>query len=204
MNLTLSEVFTHPSLVTYAIELPTGGDAILRPLQADDVDKLTLLLEGLSLVTRRFSLFPSYDRVTAQALCEAINRYDKLRFVVEIIASQEIIGLFEFSFDIPEGDILRYAQQGVDLDARYDCRFGPVLTDAYQNSGVGSKVFPYIVDVAKRFGKERIILWGGVLCDNARAIRYYEKQGFRPVAMFVSHDGIDSLDMILDLRDGEG
>ena len=204
MNLTLLEVFTHPHLVTYRAELPTLGAAVLRPLQADDVDKLTLFLEGLSFSTRRFSLFPSYDRVTAQALCEAINRYDKLRFVVEILASEEVIGLFEFSFDIPEGDALRYAQQGVDLDARYDCRFGPTLADAYQNSGVGSKLFPYIVDVAKRFGKERIILWGGVLRDNARAIRFYEKQGFRPVGMFVSHDGIDSLDMILELRDREG
>jgi RimJ/RimL family protein N-acetyltransferase len=201
MNLTLSEVCAHPTLVTYAIELPTGGAAVLRPLHADDINKLTSFLVGLSLVTRRFSTFPSYDRVTAQALCEAINRYDKLRFVVEIGASEEIIGLFEFSFDIPNGDILRYAQQGVVLDARYDCRFGPTLSDAYQNSGVGSKVFPYIVDVAKRFGKERIVLWGGVLRDNARAIRFYEKQGFRPVGMFVSHDGIDSLDMILELRD---
>ena len=199
MNLTLQDIVLDPQMFTYPIEMRSSGQALLRPLQVDDVDQLALLLEGFSASTRWFSFFPSYDRACAQELCEAINRYDKLRFVVEVLPAGEIVGLFEFSFAIPNGDLQRFAEYGVPLDENFDCRFGPVLADAYQNSGLGSRVFPYLVDVVKRFGKHRIILWGGVLADNSRAIRFYEKQGFRRVGSFVSFDGIDSLDMIMEL-----
>jgi ribosomal protein S18 acetylase RimI-like enzyme len=56
-----------------------------------------------------------------------------------------------------------------------------------------------MVDIAKRFGKKRIILWGGVLSDNARAIRFYEKHGFFRVGSFASQDGEQCLDMMLRL-----
>jgi diamine N-acetyltransferase len=199
MTLSLSEVFIYPHLVTYALNLPEVGTAWLRPLQLDDVDQLTIFLSRLSPETRRFSLFPSYDRRGAQELCEAINRYDKLRFVVELPSVAAIIGLFEFSFGIPEGDLQRFALYGLHLDENSDCRFGPTLADAYQDKRIGSIVFPHVVDVAQKFGKERMILWGGVLRDNARAIRFYEKQGFRQTGTFVSHDGQQTCDMILDL-----
>jgi GNAT superfamily N-acetyltransferase len=203
MNLTLARVFAHPEVVTYIVESPAFGHAILRPLTTHDVDALALFLSGLSLQTQRFSIFPSYDRTTAQALCEAINRYDKLRFVLEVLPAPQIAGLFEFSFALPAGDIQRYTSYGVPLDERTDCRFGPTIADSYQNLGIGSRVFPHLKEVAKRFGKGRMILWGGVLRDNARAIRFYEKQGFRRVGAFVDDDGLELLDMILEFTEGE-
>lgn len=199
MNLTLQDVFLSPQVVTYPVEMRPTGQALLRPLLVEDVDKLAFFLAGLSPSTRRFSFFPSYDRACAQGLCEAINRYDKLRLVVEVPPVGEIVGLFEFSFAIPEDDRQRFAEYGLPLEESCDCRFGPTLADDYQNSGLGSRVFPNMVDVAKRFGKRRIMLWGGVLRDNSRAIRFYEKQGFRAMGSFVSFDGIDSLDMLLEL-----
>ncbi|WP_405658683.1 GNAT family N-acetyltransferase [Streptomyces sp. NBC_01166] len=65
---------------------------------------------------------------------------------------------------------------------------------------MGTLALPLIRDVARGLGRTRIILWGGVLAGNARAIRYYEKNGFRPVGSFASADGSLSLDMMLDLR----
>lgn len=196
-TLTLEEVFQHPERATYWIDGHDAGRILLRPLQHDDVDALGAFLHGMSPVTRRFSFFASYDRAMAQALCDAINRYDKLRFVAELPDSKEIIGLFEFSFDLPEGDLHRYALHGVPLDADTDCRFGPAIADAYQNRRLGSGVFPFMVEVARNFGKQRMILWGGVLADNARAIRFYEKQGFEPVGIFEAADGLLTLDMLL-------
>lgn len=200
MNLTFQEVYLNPQSVTYPVEARPAEQAWLRPLQAGDVENLGVFLVGLSPTTRYFSFFPSYDRACAQELCDSINRYDKLRFVVEIATTGDIVGLFEFSFAIPDGDLARFAAYGAPLDERRDCRFGPVLADDYQNLGLGSRVFPCIAGVAKAFGKRRIVLWGGVLHDNRRAIRFYEKQGFRPVGSFVTFDGIDALDMILDLE----
>jgi GNAT superfamily N-acetyltransferase len=201
MNLTLAEVFAHPEIFTHTIELPTVGRVRFRPLEAGDVDELGAFLSGLSPTTT------SYDRTGAQLLCDAINRYDKLRFVVELPAagqisgqlSGQIIALYEFSFDIPDYDLERFARYGVPLDQRTDCRYGPTIADEYQNRGVGSQTFPYLVAVAKRFGKDRIILWGGVFVDNARAIHFYEKQGFRPLGTFEGYEGGLVNDMILDL-----
>lgn len=39
----------------------------------------------------------------------------------------------------------------------------------------------------------------GVLADNARALRYYEKNGFRRFGSFTGPDGSRSLDMMLEL-----
>ena len=208
--LTLAEVFARPESVTYSLaagEWSRAGEVTLRPMQADDVDAGGYFLEGLSAQTRHFSVFPSYDRAMAQKLCDAINRYDKLRLVVKIQeagkvgddAAAKVIGLMEFSFDIPEGDLQRYAHYGVALDPHYDCRFGPTLADDFQNQGLGSAIFPYVVDVARKFGKRRIVLWGGVLADNRRAIHFYEKHGFVPVGSFIAADGLRDNDMILSI-----
>lgn len=203
-KLTLAEVAAHPELAAYALDSAVAsgsvGDCVLRPLLPGDVDGLAEFLAVLSPATRRFSTFVSYDRAMAAELCDSINRYDKLRFVVELPATKLLVGLIEFSFDLPMGDLQRYAAYGVPLDASGDCRFGPTFADVYQNQGLGSRVFPHVVDIARRFGKIRIILWGGVLADNGRALRFYAKQGFQPVGTFVAADGEASVDMMLDLE----
>src|SRR5687767_4071961 len=96
-KLTLGDVFEHPERATYWIDEHELGRILLRPLQPDDVDALGEFLLALSPTTRRFSTFVSYDHAMAQALCDAINRYDKLRFVAELPDSElpdsgEIIG----------------------------------------------------------------------------------------------------------------
>lgn len=32
--------------------------------------------------------------------------------------------------------------------------------------------------IARRFGRQRVILWGGVYSDNAAGLKYYRKAGF--------------------------
>jgi GNAT superfamily N-acetyltransferase len=104
------------------------------------------------------------------------------------------------SVSIPHlADIARYQEAGIHLVVT-DRRFGPILADDYQGKGVGTQIFPLIADVARRFGRKRIILFGGVLAGNPRAIRYYEKHGLRPVGSFTGRDGAQSYDMILDLH----
>lgn len=202
--LTLTDVAENPENFVTRFGLATGEQIILRPLIASDGEKLTRFLAALSPESRRLSTFASYDRATAQELCDAIARYDKLRFaVVETSATEQpIVGLMEFSFDLTSGDILRYANHAYPLNPASDCRFGPTLADAWQNRGVGSLLLPPLWDIARRFGRSRVILWGGVLADNSRAIRFYEKNGFAHVGNFANGDGLACCDMIIDL-DGE-
>ncbi|MEO3822824.1 GNAT family N-acetyltransferase [Actinomadura sp. B10D3] len=184
------------------MRLPDGSAVVLRPLEHADADGLAGFLRGLSDESRRFSTFDGYDLAAARELCDAIARYDKLRLVLEDAASGAIIGLFELSLALVDGDVARYQAAGVHLTMTTACRFGPTLADAFQGRQVGTLAFPLITDAVRKLGRTRIILWGGVLADNARAIRFYEKNGFRYIGAFTGPDGLRSLDMMLDLSPG--
>ena len=186
----------------YSSNLVTNSEEklLLRPLIPSDVKLLTSFLEGLSVETRRLSTFDSYDSSMAKELCDAINKYDKLRFVL-INSLGSILGLIEFTLDIPESDIERFLSYGINLDVSKTCRFGPTLTDSYQNQGVGKLLFPYIIQIVKLLNKNSVILYGGVLADNERAIRYYLKHGFVKVGSFINTNQLESLDMILYIEE---
>ncbi|MEU1394194.1 MULTISPECIES: GNAT family N-acetyltransferase [unclassified Nonomuraea] len=197
--LTLTAVAEDPLVLTRRLKLKDGSDVVFRPLMHTDAERLAAFLEGLSAESRRLSTFDGYDLEAARELCDAIARYDKLRLVLEDVLSGRIVGLVEFSLDLHPADIARYQEAGIHLAAT-DCRFGPTLSDDYQGRGVGTQIFPLIVDVARHFGRRRIILFGGVLVDNPRAVRYYRKHGFQLVGSFTGGEGAQSFDMILDLH----
>lgn len=201
--LTLAKIAQNPDNFTTPLRPATGEQLILRPLISSDGEKLTRFLQKLSPESRRLSTFSGYDRAAAQELCDAIARYDKLRFVVvEAGAPDEpIVGLMEFSFDLTGGDMLRYTKADYPLNPATDCRFGPTLADGWQNRGVGSLLLPPLWEIVRRFGRSRVILWGGVLADNSRAIRFYEKNGFRHVGRFANGDGQECCDMIIVLEE---
>lgn len=196
---TLSYVAQNPDLFTHILSLPSGEQFIFRPLRKNDTNNLTQFLEGLSVETRKFSTFSSYDVVTAKEFCETINKYDKLRFVLET-TSGNIAGLFELSFGIPKSDMERFKEHGISLNEHTDCRFGPTLADNYQQKGLGSLIMPYITGIARKFGKKRITLYGGVLVDNTRAISFYEKYEFHKVGKFNNSDNNQVMDMLLNLQ----
>jgi diamine N-acetyltransferase len=198
--LTLTSIAERPALVTHRLTLHNSKVVTFRPLMPDDADRLAVFLGELSAESRRLSTFDGYDQAAAKELCDAIGRYDKLRFVLEEESSGRIVGILELSLGLPDGDIQRYQKAGVALEEDTDIRFGPTLADDYQGSGVGTAVFPLVIDVARALGKKRIILWGGVLSDNSRAIHYYEKHGFKPMGGFTGPDGRESLDMMLVLN----
>lgn len=181
------------------IKLSNSEALHFRFLHPEDVGKLSDFLQNLSPSTRRLSYFESYDVAEAERLCDAIGKYDKLRFVLVSSKNKRIEGLIELSYGLPADDIKRYAQSGNPLKPGEDVRFGITLSDAYQSQGVGSKVFPLILKVAKSSGMKRIILWGGVLADNTQAINYYKKYGFYETGRFMNSDFVECIDMALDI-----
>ncbi|MFI7694488.1 GNAT family N-acetyltransferase [Nonomuraea sp. NPDC049655] len=201
--LTLTAVAEDPLVLTRRLKLDDGQEVFFRPLTHTDAERLAAFLEGLSAESRRLSTFDGYDLKAARKLCDAIARHDKLRLVLEDGPSGRIVGLVEFSLDLHPSDIARYEEAGIHLAAT-DCRFGPTLADDHQGRGVGTQIFPLIADVARQFGRKRIILFGGVLADNTRAISYYNKHGFQQVGSFTGKDGAQSFDMILDLHPPSG
>ena len=199
--LTLADVAAEPGKLWYDVPLRDSAPLLYRPLVAEDVDDLTAFLEALSPATRQWWHRESYDRAAAEELCTAIAQYDKLRMVAVDPGRPEdgLLALFEYSFDIPMGDHFRFGLYGLTLDLARDCRFGPCVRDDHQSHGLGSALMPATLDIARRFGKQRVFLWGGVYADNHPAVAFYLTHGFEEIGRFCSMDDRVSLDMIRDL-----
>jgi diamine N-acetyltransferase len=197
--LTLQQVADDPTVATSVVSLTTGEKMVLRPIVAADVEPLAGFLKALSPHTRDFYGVDNDELGAAKERCGAINRYDKLCLVLCSESRKIILGIFDFSFGIPEGDRIRFANYGIELDEADYCRFGLCLSDNYQGKGTGSLVFPYLVEIARKFGKQHILLLGGVYADNDHAIRFYRKQGFRQLGHFKRHGDKEQIDMILEI-----
>lgn len=197
--LTLAEVASNPQILTSLLRSKNYEELTFRPLRFNDSQSLFDFLGNLSTETRHFYTLDGYGLQTAKELCDSIGKYDKLRFIVES-KDNKIIGLFEFSFDLTEDDKERFSKYGYTLNQGSDCRFGPCLSDNYQNQGLGTVILPLIIKIAKDFNQKRIILWGGVLADNTKAIQYYRKNNFKVVGNFINNNNIARIDMILDIN----
>jgi len=199
MKLTLDDIDRHPELISSCDDFE-GILIYFRPLLKTDDIKLAEFLENLSEKTREFSTRNSYDLNEARQLCFAINRYDKLRLIA-LTNNQTIIALFEFSLSIVEDDYKRFAEKyNIKLDETTDVRFGPCISDQYQNHRLGCWLFEKTKLIAQQMDKQRLILWGGVLLHNKQAIRFYEKIGFKIFTNVYRNDcGHECLDGIYNL-----
>eukprot|EP01124_Arcella_intermedia_P036828 TRINITY_DN9723_c0_g2_i1.p1 TRINITY_DN9723_c0_g2~~TRINITY_DN9723_c0_g2_i1.p1 ORF type:complete len:153 (-),score=40.96 TRINITY_DN9723_c0_g2_i1:28-420(-) len=123
--------------------------------------------ENLSVGTRQNYQISSYDIVMAQDNCDSIGKGSVHRFVLTLVSgdSPKIVGLFELCLEIGWNEIDRFKECGVEIKES-DCRFGPCLSDEFQGVGVGGIAFEYVKEMAKKMGKTRIILWGGVFEEN--------------------------------------
>ncbi|CAF3308514.1 unnamed protein product [Rotaria socialis] len=166
--LTIHQIAENPLLSTTTVhfEKKTGSEKVLfRPLLRDDIFAVQQFLECLSEATRQYATHPSYDLECAQRYCNEIDHDDILRMVA-ISEDKKIIALFEFNFRLGEFDIKRYRTYGLELNPISDVQFAPCISDEYQSQHLGTKLLHAMIDLAKHFGKSRLIAWDGVLIDN--------------------------------------
>ncbi|HZO87999.1 MAG TPA: GNAT family N-acetyltransferase [Chthonomonadaceae bacterium] len=188
-----------PELLTATARLPSGETMVMRPLRSDDAARFGEYLCGLSEQTRaRYGPHP-FDQATADAICAALDPTDILRMVATVPrdGGERIIAYILLKLGVRESDGRRYAALGLTLDPATDASLAPSVADDYQNRGVGSAMMRHLLQVARKLGRKRIVLWDGVQATNARAVHFYTKWGFRKVGEF--YTGINNFDMILDL-----
>lgn len=183
------------------IALPGGERATVRTLCAEDVEMLAAFFLGLSEQTRSTYGPHPFDRRTAEQLCADIAEDAALRFLAvrrDGTADTEIIGYMILDLKIREGDLARLGDK-LQPDAR--ACLAPVIADAYQGKGIGMQMAQCVLEAARAMGLRQVVLMGGVLADNPRARRLYERLGFRYVGEFWSAGPPRRLnyDMILDL-----
>ena len=181
-------------------EAPWGGEVLVRPLKAADRQILGAYFLGLSEATVAKYRPHKFDQETANALCDQIANDPAVRFLalVEQDGNEQVLAYFILLFDLIPSDKARYAEQrGMVLDPATDCQLAPSVADAYQDKGLGSIMLAHLMDVARRVGRKRMVLFGGVRQANKRAIRFYEKFGFRIIGEFLSK--APSFDMYTEL-----
>ena len=195
------EIDPHPERITIRQPLPSGETVCLRPLTTRDGFILGEYFLGLSETTRALYAPHAFDQATADQICAAINSAEILRMLVtsEREGQERVIAYFILLFGVRDAERQRYQKLGITLDPSTDCLLAPSVADDYQNMGLGSVLMNHLQHVLRRCGRKRIVLWGGTLESNKRAIHFYRKSGFRKVGEFMT--GVNNYDMIVDLSE---
>lgn len=182
--------------------LSSGESVQLRPLVETDGPLLAAYLGGLSLETRAKYRPHDFTAEVAHQLCARVGDDPSLGLVGVSGEGENprILTYFIVHRAISEADQKRYANYGVALQEDTDCQFAPSVADAYQGTGLGSRLMPLRREIVRGQGFRRMILWGGVYISNQQAIRFYAKNGFQVVGRFTPGSGKeDRYDMLAAL-----
>jgi len=168
----------------------------LQRLTKDDFKELSDYLQHLSRETKqRFGPHGFDEKSIMEVYCDS----DRVTgYIARDAGTFAIVAYSILKIGFLEHDSFRLKSYGLVLDSKTDCTFAPSVADNWQGLGVGNCLFNFILSDLKATGIKRIILWGGVQCDNKRAINYYLKNGFTSLGQF-EYNGLN-LDMIFDIE----
>ena len=211
-SLTVSDLALDPSCLTISCVSPSGLGLTLRLLLPEDGDRLGRFFEDLSPATRNCYAPHPLTLEYGQQLCAELDYHTPsdtptLRFVGLISddppEGDGVVAYFILALGIRDGEASRYRERGSELDPDTTCTFAPCVADAHQSQGVGSALVPGILNAARALRFHHMVLSGGTRTTNHRAIRFYEKAGFRKVGEFTTRDKNDTpignQDMVLEL-----
>ncbi|MBA2811495.1 GNAT family N-acetyltransferase [Streptomyces sp. KM273126] len=139
------------------------------------------------------------DRTEAERICAALDDPTALRFVLADTRDDRVVAYLLAQFAIPEDEKVRYRNLGWTIEDGADCRIAPVVADHLQGNGLGTELLKGALGILRQRGCRHVILFGGTRTSNARAIRAYEKAGFKPAGVFRERE-IESVDMWLSLK----
>lgn len=194
--LTIQDLARDPVQLTAQLHAGDGSAFTARVLCAEDAGALGRYFDGLGQSVRGVYGPHPLNSAHATVLCAELDYNHLLPFVA--VHDDDIIGYFLVQIGLRDGDRKRYIDHGDPLIDQACCTFAPCVTDAWQERGLGSALFPHVAQSLRRLGRQRLVLWGGVRGDNPRAQHFYRKFGFRHVGNFKVRD-LDNLDMVLDL-----
>ena len=137
---------------------------LLRPIRPEDEPLLVDLFQEFSEETMRFRFFQVIKETSHDALARYCNiDYDREMSIVAEIdekGKQKIIGMVRLVVQ-PDGERGEVAV---------------VVGDPWQNRGLGSKMFEYIIEISKDMGLSRV--FGEILAKNTRMMHICCKKGF--------------------------
>lgn len=201
LMLTPEQIAADPCPLASVITTREDHRFLVRPTVQADAQPLGVFFDSLTDASRRVYGPHPLNSDHARILCDEIDYGLSLRFIAlgpQPSEAEGVAGYMILDLGVRDSDAKRYAEVDHVLDASSTATFAPVIADAWQQQGLGSAMFPVVIDAAQRVGRQRIILMGGVRDDNPRARHFYEKFGFLRVRGFLA-GGVDNHDMILHL-----
>ena len=167
---------------------------LLRRYTGDDFEHLLIYLHHLSPNTaKRFQPHPFHK----EDVIRFHNDQEHEAWIAVDPISQKIIAYTVLKKGYLQHDYPRLQQYGVNISYNECYTIAPSVTDEWQSAGVGQLLFDYVLSEIKTRNAKQIIVWGGVQIDNIKAIRFYQKNGFRSLGHF-QYNGLNE-DMLLPL-----
>jgi ribosomal protein S18 acetylase RimI-like enzyme len=178
------------------VQLKNSQTVNFRLLEKEDEHSLHQYLGNLSPESlSRFGPHP-FDNRTVEEICNNLPG-DTFRFIAED-KTRNIVAYMLVKRGFIDADQKRFHQLNIFLADGITATYAPSVADAWQNSGLGTSLFHYILKHVKNSGYKYLVLWGGVQAQNERAVHFYDKHDFKKAGTFW-HDGKDNLDMFLEL-----
>jgi GNAT superfamily N-acetyltransferase len=185
--------FLNPSFMI--IKTRNNRNVLLRKLTLNDVDGLFEYLQKLSPGTRKKFGPHLFDKQSIFDFYK--NSEGNIAYGGFDCESSEMIAYFIVKTGYLPHDSARLQSYGLTLDDATDCTFAPSVADLWQGSGIGNSLFQYLLSELITTPIKRIILWGGVQCDNLHAVNYYKRNGFQILGQFI-YNG-ENFDMAYDV-----
>lgn len=153
----------------------------IRPLSRNDAESLTEYYAALSEESRRRYAPHAFNPGEIRRLFSADDSPYRPwgAFAGDTLIAYTII----FRGHLPH-DAERIAAYGHPLNAAQDAFYAPSVADAYQAAGIAGQMLAVIENGLRNDGVRQLLLWGGVQATNARARRFYAKQGFVELGQF--------------------
>lgn len=167
----------------------------LLVLQPKDHARLYQYLQTLQPATRRYFGPHFYDRESISSFyaTEKMNTgYIAVDMLTGLIVAYHVI-----KAGCPDHERERLQSYNLVISNHTDATLAPSVADDWQQRGVGSLLYQFMVSNLLAKGTKRLLLWGGVQASNVQAIQFYRRQGFRELGQF-EYNGIN-YDMLAEL-----
>jgi len=153
-------IMPYPSEYSEKYPLDSGDHVLLRPIKSEDEPLLKDLFESFSDQTMHYRFFHSIKDITHDMLIRYCHTdYDR---EIAIVAEYEggLVGMGRLMFDQTDDT----------------AEFAVVVTDSWQNKGLGSKLVDKIVEIAKKKNLKKV--YATVIKDNLPMKHVAIKKGF--------------------------
>ncbi len=182
-------IMPYPSELVRRCTLRDGRAFTIRPIQAEDGERLQRFVRGLSEQTRYFRFISALNELSPRMLVRYTQiDYDRELALVAVLDAQD--DAQDDAQEGAEGDAEADAEADAEDDdtsivgvVRYllnpdrrSCEFAIAIADEFQRQGLGSTLMKEIVAQARRRGLERIE--GFVLAANMPMMRLMHSLGF--------------------------